>query len=146
MTLIIVISVFPSDDTAVCVTALVLLLLLPAPAGEEDALAEEVLVGGDEFAWNISSLGAAADELQVLAESRTDSASTWVVFALRAAGVEPAGTCCRLLPLSVGSKTDLTFRRISSDTPFSLPILCTKPTDCDMAGVPWSVLVGLTLT
>ena len=41
---------FPIDDTAVCVIALVLLLLLSTPADEEDVLVEEVLVGENDSA------------------------------------------------------------------------------------------------
>ena len=49
VTLVLVTPVFPIDDAAACVIVLVLLLLLlPAPVDEEDALAEEVLVDGDD--------------------------------------------------------------------------------------------------
>ena len=57
---------------------LVLLLLLPlwsAPVDEEEALVEEVLVVEAESACIILSLGV-GDELQVLADPDTGSAST----------------------------------------------------------------------
>ena len=128
-----------SDESAAGVITLVLLLLLSlrgAPVDGEKALVEEVFVVEADSTWIILSLGVVGDELQVLPDSNTEFASTWVVCALRAAGVEPAGMCCRFPPPSVGSEADPTFRRMSSDAPFSLPISFTEPTDCDAAGVP----------
>ena len=142
MTSLVVISVCPNDGVTAGMITLVLMLLLPAPADEEGALVEEVLVGEGEHAWTVFSLGVVVDEQQVLAESKSDSTSTWIVCALRAAGVEPACTCCRFFPLSVGSRTDLTFRQTSSDSPFTTVSLQSDPTECDTAGVPlWGVLV-----
>ena len=50
MTSLVVISVCPNDGVTAGMITLVLMLLLPAPADEEGALVEEVLVGEGEHA------------------------------------------------------------------------------------------------
>ena len=50
MTSLVVTSVCPNDGVTAGMITLVLMLLLPAPADEEGALVEEVLIGGDEHA------------------------------------------------------------------------------------------------